>query len=79
MRMSLRTAWSLVVLGAFVGCAEGLAPRVSIPPEHRRSRPDASDPTGEAPAARYRHGYESFWWNCLAVKAVDSEARCPDV
>jgi hypothetical protein len=81
MSIRLRTTWVLLFVGVLVGvgCTDGLAPQVSIPPDHLRTRPEASDPTGEPPAVRYRNGYESFWWNCLALKAADSDARCPFV
>ena len=62
-----------------IGCARGLAPRPAVPVEHRRTTVNSSDPTDEPPASRYRRAYQSFWWNCLAVKAEEEHARCPFV
>ena len=59
------------------GCVTLLDPHPTVPAEHRRAIVDGSDPTGEAPNERYRLAYESFWWNCLAVKSEDERARCP--
>jgi hypothetical protein len=71
-----------VMLAVSIGglsCGRHVGPTPILPAQHRRTIVDASDPTGEAPAARYRLAYESFWWNCVAVKAEDTNARCPFV
>src|SRR5215212_7610830 len=77
----LKLRRAVLVCGALMctGCTQTLAPRVSIPPEHRRGQADASDPTSEAPAVRYRMAYQAFWWNCLAVRADRADSRCPFV
>jgi len=36
-------------------------------------------PTGQSEAIRYRIAYEAFWWNCVAVKSIDLDARVPFV
>src|SRR5664280_2361412 len=46
--------------------------RVEIPPAYR-----GSAVAGEPEADRYRQAYEAFWWNCVALKAGDLDARCP--
>jgi hypothetical protein len=73
---------ALVVLGSAmsIGCAmPNVDPHPAVPAEHRRTVLDGSDPTSEPPASRYRVAYESFYWNCVAVKAQDERARCPFV
>ena len=69
----------VAVAAITIGCARGLVPRPTVPVEHRRTVVNSSDPTDEPPAACYRRAYQSFWWNCLAVKAEDERARCPFV
>jgi hypothetical protein len=60
-----------------IGCAPSIDPHPTVPAEHNRTAPDSSDPTTDPPASRYRLAYASFYWNCVAVKAQDGNARCP--
>jgi len=71
-----------VIAGAAVsvGCSvPNIDPHPVVPAEHRRTVLNGSDPTSEPPASRYRLAYESFYWNCVAIKARDVAARCPSV
>ena len=80
--MTFRKTKVRVMLTVSIGglsCGTHVAPNPIPPAQHRRTIVDASDPTPEPPAARYRLAYESFWWNCVAVKAEDTNARCPFV
>jgi hypothetical protein len=38
-----------------------------------QSRP----PNGQQERVRYKVAYEAFWWNCVSVRAVDLNRRCP--
>ena len=71
----------LTLLGLIVafGCAPRLQPHPTVPAAYGRTIVNASDPTPEAPALRYRLAYESFWWNCVTLKADDEDDRCPFV
>jgi hypothetical protein len=79
--MKQRLALCVIVGGAVsVGCSvPDIDPHSVVPAEHSRTVLDGSDPTPEPPASRYRLAYDSFYWNCVAVKAQDKTARCPSV
>ena len=79
--MKQRLALCLIVSAAVsVGCSvPNIDPHPVVPAEHSRTVLDGSDPTSEPPASRYRLAYESFYWNCVAIKARDVAARCPSV
>jgi hypothetical protein len=50
-------------------------PRVPTP----YVRSDMGTPNGEPESVRYAHAYESFWWNCVVVRAQNLGGRCPFV
>jgi hypothetical protein len=75
---------SALVLGVILGCAVSVGcsmpnvePHAAVPGEHSRTILNGSDPTSEPPASRYRLAYESFYWNCVALKAQDVVASAP--
>jgi hypothetical protein len=68
---------ALLLIGA--GCATRIAPRPKIPATHTGALADATVRGGDTASARYLMAYESFWWNCVALKAADANARCPFV
>jgi hypothetical protein len=39
--------------------------------------PSEMSPNGETNAVRYQQAYQSYCWNCVAVRAKRLEARCP--
>jgi hypothetical protein len=49
--------------------------RVVVPEEFRNT--PFPPPNGEPEPVRYKVAYEAFWWDCVAVRAADSEGRCP--
>ena len=46
-----------------------------VPTAYLRS--DVGTPNGEPESVRYARADESFWWNCVAVRAQDLAERCP--
>jgi hypothetical protein len=79
-QMTPSRAMLVVVLAGLTivfGCVRRLQPHPAVPAAYGRTVVNASDPTPEAPALRYRLAYESFWWNCVALKADDENAPCP--
>ncbi|MGH9734764.1 MAG: hypothetical protein ACRD8A_09270 [Candidatus Acidiferrales bacterium] len=50
--------------------------RVVVPQEYRKT-PFNPPPNGEPEPVRYKVAYEAFWWNCVAVRAANLDARCP--
>jgi hypothetical protein len=72
------------VIGALIlvalGCA-GPQPllecRVSVPAEFADPGNSSDAPDGEPEHVRYTRAYESFWWNCVSIRARRLDARCP--
>ena len=48
-----------------------------IVPEEYRTTPFNPPPNGEPEPVRYTVAYEAFWWNCVAVRAINLQGRCP--
>ena len=72
---TMNVAVVLIATALLGSCQSGLRPRPVVPNEFRGNQPD---PGGHASAAvRYTRTFESFWWNCAALKADDIDARCP--
>jgi hypothetical protein len=65
----------IAVLGLFACatvCAAAepkLVDRMSVPAKFRNM----------SARGRYTEAYESFWWNCVMVRAGDLKARCPSL
>jgi hypothetical protein len=64
---------------ASVGCASVPSPKVETPAAYLRDPPGWKSPTGESEAERYRRGFHAYWWNCVGVKGLHLEGRCPFV
>ena len=67
----------MVVL--FAGCSHrgpNMVCRVNVPAEYRNT-PSTFPPNDEPEPVHYRVAYEAFWWNCVALRANDFDARCP--
>jgi len=80
MRMGLVLVVSTLIIVSAVGCAThplSISCQVRVPVEFQKDPPGWMSPTGEPESVRYRKSYEAFWWNCVMVKAEDSEGRCP--
>jgi len=75
----LKLALGVILGGAISVCCSDphVDPHPAVPREHSRTVSDSSDPTSEPPASQYRLAYESFYWNCVALKTQDENARCP--
>ena len=75
----MKLTLGVILSGAVnAGCSmPNVDPHPAVPAEHSRTVSDNTDPTPEPPASRYRLAYESFYWNCVALKAQDQNARCP--
>jgi hypothetical protein len=71
--------WRTIVFAGLVlaGCGPRLEPHPIVPAEHSRKVVNSSDFSSEPPAVRYRLAYESFYWNCVAIRLEDEAARCP--
>jgi hypothetical protein len=68
-----RSAIASALLLAVVASAHAgptLKCRVIVPKEYRKT-PFDPPPNGEPEPVRYTKAYEAFWWNCVAVWAVD--------
>lgn len=52
--------------------------KIIVPPAYK-SKIDSPGFPGTSPFARYSQAYQAFWWNCVAVRAVNINARCPFV
>ena len=50
--------------------------KIIVPPPYQ-SKVDPPGFHGTSPFARYSQAYQAFWWNCVAVRAVNINARCP--
>lgn len=66
--------WSTTVMAGDQGLR--LEYKITVPPPYQ-SRVDSPGFPGTSPFARYSSAYEAFWWNCVAVRAADINARCP--
>ena len=80
MRIELVLVVATLIIVSTVGCAThplSISCRVRVPAEFQRGPPGWISPTGEPESVRYRKSYEAFWWNCVMVKAENSEGRCP--
>ena len=51
-----------------------LSPSVCVPSSIRAAE---RSPNGETNGVRYTAAFESYWWNCVMVKATALDARCP--
>ena len=49
--------------------------RIMVP--QRFLETTATPRPGRPERIRYSDTFEAFWWNCIAVKAADMNARCP--
>jgi hypothetical protein len=72
-----KRAITILCLAVVLGCSSRIGPHPVIPADHARSVGEGADPTPEPLATGYRMAYESFWWNCVAVKSRSETARCP--
>ncbi len=78
----MRVLWAVLAVSTvlvFAGCAHrgpNLVCHVNVPAEYRTT-PWTHPPNGEPEPVRYRVAYEAFWWNCVALRADDFDARCP--
>lgn len=75
----LRNVAALVILITIAAFARG-GPKlkcVVVVPKEYRKKPFNPPPNGEPEPVRYTKAYEAFWWNCVAVRAIDLEGRCP--
>lgn len=50
--------------------------KVVVPPQFQSKVGSPGFP-GTSPFERYSQAYEAFWWNCVAVRAKNINARCP--
>ena len=50
--------------------------RFVVPKEYRKT-PFSPPLNGEPEPVRYKVAYEAFWWNCVAIRAANLNARCP--
>ena len=69
---------TLALLFATVAYAQnGLSMKcqVVVPDEYKQT-PFNPPLNGEPEPVRYTVAYEAFWWNCVAVRAADLQARC---
>src|SRR5215831_17209296 len=74
--MKLHKKWAtFAALLVTSGCSSNLAPHPIVPTEHRGEVISSPIPTSSP--SQYRQAYASFWWNCVAVKLEDENARCP--
>jgi hypothetical protein len=69
---------TLALLLATVAYADnGLSMKCQVVvPEEYKQTPFNPPPNGEPEPVRYTAAYEAFWWNCVAVRAADLQARC---
>jgi hypothetical protein len=68
------------LVASATGCLAG--PRLVYPlrvPAQFSSTSTVSSSNGMSPRSSYTEAYESFWWNCVMVKADDLKARCPAI
>jgi hypothetical protein len=75
--VNFRIAMCLLVF-CCAAAAEGgphLECKVVVPDEYKTQ--PFPPPNGQPEWIRYRETYEAFWWNCVAVRAADMNARCP--
>ena len=81
MRQASKAVISLALLlsvPAFADNGPHMKCRVNVPKEYKRAGTIAGPPpNGEPESVRYTVAYEAFWWNCVAVRAVDIDGRCP--
>src|SRR6266480_99673 len=75
----MKIAIGLTLLFAVVASADSgprLKCRVAVPKEYRQN-PMNPPPNGQPEPVRYTVAYEAYWWNCVAVRAVELDGRCP--
>lgn len=48
--------------------------RVDVPSEFKQSSLHAN---GESESVRYATSYRAHWWNCVTVRGIDIDNRCP--
>jgi hypothetical protein len=71
---------TVLIITAVLGCASRpmqISCQARVPNEFKKDPPGWVSPTGEPESVRYTKSYEAFWWNCVMVKAVSLEGRCP--
>jgi hypothetical protein len=78
--MKLILLLTVLIITAALGCASHrirISCQVHVPTEFKKDPPGWMSPTGEPESVRYTKSYEAFWWNCVMVKAMSLEGRCP--
>src|SRR6185437_8011681 len=79
MRGSAFVIWGGICILLFVVAAVGaefqLRCNVRVPKQYRAAH--FKSPNGQPEPVRYTVAYGAFWWNCVAVRAGDLQARCP--
>lgn len=77
----MKIAIALTLLFAVAASADNgpsLKCRVVVPKEYRQT-PFNPPPNGQPEPVRYTVAYEAYWWNCVAVRAIELDGRCPFV
>jgi hypothetical protein len=80
MRIELLLVIATMIIVSAVACATNplsISCQVRVPTEFQQDPPGWISPTGEPESVRYKESYEAFWWNCVMMKAVNLESRCP--
>jgi hypothetical protein len=75
----LRITIAFTLLFAVVASADkgpSLKCRPVVPKEYRQTRSNPP-PNGQSESGRYTVAYEAYWWNCVAVRAIELDERCP--